>query len=300
MKSAIREYPLDSLVIDPWRRLSRPAASEDRGACLEERFPGFPLIVVDRTRRVIWGECLVEHLRLAEVGSTTVMEVSLSSKESLFLGFNLLQAVFRVNLYEKLHFAALALEESSADEIRRRTGLDIPLNPSLIAQLPLLLDREFAPLLREGRIALPAARELISLPEDARPPLRQLLESVHFTAAQGLKLISMIREILARDGSSAADIFSRAEFQTALSTARPAEAILKFLHVLRFPMATEAEKEWAAAVDALDLPRGMRVLHAPFFEPPGQEIIWKLPDMKALKKLARVLHAGYPTDRREG
>ena len=148
MKPSVHEYPLDSLVIAPHLRLSRPSASEDRGTILNERFPGLPLIVVDRNRRVIWGECLVEHLRAERVESATVMEVSLSLKEALFLGFNLLQAVFRVNLYEKLYFASLALEESSPDEIRRRTGLDIPLKPSIITQLPLLLGEDFVHLLR--------------------------------------------------------------------------------------------------------------------------------------------------------
>ncbi|HDP94414.1 MAG TPA: hypothetical protein ENN40_03530 [Candidatus Aminicenantes bacterium] len=285
MIGTICTLPLDSLKIDPHRRLSRPSSMENRGESLDRRFPGMPLIIVDSKQRVIWGECRLEFLKQRKVVTAEIMQVALSPLESLYLGFNLLQAVFSVNLYEKLYFASLALEEAKPEEIRRRTGLDIPLNPGLIAQLPTLLGRDFAILLREGRIALPAARELAALAVDSRRSLLGLMETVHFTASQGLRLAAMVREILARDGCEVDDVLRRAEVHTALLHQRPAEAVLNRLHALRFPMVTAAEKEWRERVERLELPKEISVRHAPFFEPPGIQVNLDLPDLEALRRL---------------
>ncbi len=285
MTACVYSLAPDSLHIDPRRRLSWPSAEEERGRSLDSRFPGMPLVVVDSQRRVIWGECRLEYLLQQQVDCVPVLEVDLPPLECLFLGFNLLQMVFTANLYEKLYFAALALEQARPEEIRRRTGLDIPLNPSLIAQLPVLLSGDFTFLLREGRLALPAARELAALPAEARRPLVELITDVHFTASQGLKLISMTREIMARDGCGMVEVLTRAGIDSACRTQRPAEAVLERLEAERFPMVAAEEKAWRRQVERLQLPPHIRVRHAPFFEPPGVEVNLHLADLDELHRL---------------
>lgn len=292
MSTSLVMLPLDLLRIDPRRRLSWPSSMEDRGESLGERFPGLPLIVVDSGDRVIWGECRLEFLKQRHVTSAQVMKTAISRLQSLFLGFNLMQAFFSVNLYEKLYFAALALEEAKPEEIRSHTNLDIPLNPGLIAQLPTLLNRDFELLMREGRIALPAARELAALAPDQRRPLLDLMTAVHFTASQGLRLVAMVREILARDGCEVNDVVRRAQVDAALHHQRPAESVLRRLHAMRFPMVTAAEKEWCERVEKLELPPRISVRHAPFFEPPGIQVTLDLPDLDALRRLVDALKNG--------
>ncbi|MBN1195817.1 MAG: hypothetical protein JXA62_00250 [Candidatus Aminicenantes bacterium] len=292
MSASLIMLPLDLLRIDPRRRLSWPSSGEDRGESLGKRFPGLPLIVVNSGDRVIWGECRLEFLKKHKKASALVIKTAISPLQSLFLGFNLMQAFFSVNLYEKLYFAALALEEAKPEEIRSHTGLDIPLNPGLIAQLPTLLSRDFALLLREGRISLPAARELAALAANSRRPLLDLMTAVHFTASQGLRLVAMVREILARDGCEVNDVLRRAELDTALHHQRPADTVLMRLHALRFPMVTAAEKEWRERVEKLELPPRIHVRHAPFFEPPGIQVSLDLSDLEALRRLVEILKNG--------
>ena len=294
MTTSIRTCFLADLKMDPRRRLSWPAENEARGHGLDARFPGLPLIVVDPQQHVIWGHCRVEFLLGKGVDQAVVMEVRLEPLAALFMGFNLLQTFFSANLYEKLNFAALALEASDPAEIHLRTGLDIPLNPGLISQLPVLLGNDFSQLMREGRIALPAAREAAAMAPDCRRPLLQLMGQVRFTATQGLRLVSMMREIQARDGSRVEEVLNQAGKAALRSPQRPAEAVLDHLHALRYPRATAAEKAWSEKIARMQLPPKMQVTHAPFFEPPGLEVRLKLPDLGALHRLARFLEQTLP------
>jgi len=279
-----------SLSLNPQLRLSYPSPEEDRAASLLQRFPGLPLVVVDEKLQVVFGECIHHHALTRGIESIPVIQGNFPIPEALFLGFNLLKAMFPVNLYEKIHFAHLALKHAPIEEIRNATGIDLPLNAEFIAHLPILIQENFMPVLREGHISLKTALEICELSPQNRPPLFNLFRETHFSVSQGFRAVEMLREIMNRDDVSAIQILNDCNLPRMKETDRPAQAIISALHAIRFPLSLEAEKNWQRELAELGIPREIQVTHAPFFEKKEIEIHWKLQGIESLRHLAGQIH----------
>jgi hypothetical protein len=254
---------------------------------LAERLPGFPLIIVNQENEILFGIDYYHYLKSQNVTETDVMCSEVNDKEALLLNFNLKEKLTGVNLYEKLVFVRKILPLAEKEEIYRKTGLDVTINPQLQENLDLLLTDEFKAVLTGEKVTLKAALALCSFSQQDRGTLLELFAAIPFTSSHQLKILEMSEEILFRDKQPLQEIFQRLDIEKSLEQERPQKAIIDTLFKHRNPVYAESEKQWLEEIEGMDLPGNMQVTHFPFFEKKQVRLTVLLDDVEELKKILK-------------
>jgi hypothetical protein len=255
--------PLGAIDPDDAYDLSFPHLP-DRAAGMEARFPGLPLLVVDRARRVVCGHDLLLLLRQRGEIRARALQVDLEPAAALLLNYNILNTLFGLNLYEKLLFVKKISPYCSLEEIRRRAEPDFTLDEFLLQMLGILLAEPFRTCLASGRVGLRAALKIADLAEEDRSEMLGLLRSCKFSESQQQLLVQLLEEIAFREKHALARILDTSGVRQALAGEMPQKKILAAVQNLRYPELARAEKEWESwqkkmAADNVSL------AHAPLF-----------------------------------
>jgi len=236
-----------------------------RYIAIENKFPGLPLLIVDREKRLVWGHDYFRLLRVRGRKKSVAFSVDLVPAEALFLNFNLSERMFKLNLYEKLLFVRKISSLCPRAEIQSRADLDFSLNDVLFQSLDALLHVRLRQVLAAGHLGLKAA---LRLTEKAAPDQRALLrlfKAVKFSESHQLQVVQILEEIAFREKKSFARILAVAAISSLLKLEMPQQKIMEALHRLRFPAFSQHESEWRRWQKGKIVPGRLVLAHEPFF-----------------------------------
>jgi len=256
----------------------------ERYAGIEDKFPGLPLLVVDKARRVICGHDCLLLLRQRREIRVRVLQVDLGPAEALLLNYNVLNRLFGLNLYEKLLFVKKISPWCSMEEIRRRAELDFALNEFLQQRLEILLAEPFRTCLAVGRLGLKAALKVADMAEKDRTEVIGLMRACKFSESQQLLLVQLLEEIAFREKKSLAPILAASGLDLLLEKEMPQKKILDVLQKLRYPELTQVESEWNQWQKKMAA-GSVSFTHAPFFAKEEIQIIMTLKNRSEAEKL---------------
>jgi hypothetical protein len=237
----------------------------ERCAAIENKFPGLPLLIVDRSKRLVWGHAYRRWLQGKGRKKTVVFMADIAPAAALFLNFNLSNRIFGLNLYEKLLFVSKIIGLCPIAEIQRRAELDFHLNDTLLRHLDALLSGAMRPVLAAGQLGLKAALRLAETALPDRRALLGLFKAVRFSDSHQLQVIRLLEETAFREKKSFARILAAAEISGLLKQEMPQQKILAALHRLRFPAWSRHESEWRQWQKKKAHRAGVVLSHDPFF-----------------------------------
>ncbi len=260
-----QEVVLETLHPEPFFDISFPADITERFRQVEP-FSSLPLIVVSPDNSILAGFDVYRFFLSRGTGRVTVLTGELTRGDALCLNYNIANALFSLNLLEKLIFVQRILTVSEPAGIYRRVKLDINVNRDLRSKIDLLLSPQFRHLLSHDAVNLKTALRICDLDEVDRPSAIILFQSIPFTSSQCLQILEILEEICFRDKTTVEKILAAINFESQSQLKKPQQAIIQAITRLRYPMAARAEDEWQNRLKALNLPAYIKVSHTPFFE----------------------------------
>jgi hypothetical protein len=280
----IKRIKLADLRVHEKYLLSFPVMPEVYGI-LREKFADLPFIIINIENEIIFGSDYYHLLKAKNTVEVDVVQVDISVKDALILNYNLKEKLTGLNLYEKLVFIKKITPLAETAEIYGKTGLDITINQELSGKVEVLISNEFQDVLINEAITLKSALKLSDFQPEDRKVLVDLFSNVSFTASHQQKILEMVEEVIFRDKYSMAEIFEKLDIYKNMEMEKPQKAIIDVLFTYRYPVYTEAEKQWQEEVKGLNLPDNIKVTHYPFFEKKGLEVTIHVPDTTELKKM---------------
>lgn len=123
----------------------------------------------------------------------------------------------------------------------------------------------------EKRLSAKAFKSLLDLNARSRSSVVSWILSINLNSKQQLQFIEYLQDISMRDECSVHDLLLDEDLINILNDAnrnspQKAKAILRRLKSRRFPMLDRSEKAYRKYISSLDLPKGARIHHPPFFE----------------------------------
>ena len=262
-----------------------------RYAALEEKFPGLPLLIVDKAKRVVWGHDYLRLLLGRGQENAVILEANIDPATALFLNFNLSNRLFGLNLYEKLLFVKKIFSLCPVAEIRRRADLDFNLNDTLLQRLDALLSDPLRQVLAAGQLALKAAVRLPDIAPPDRLAVLGLFKEVKFSESQQLQVMQFLEETAFREKKSFARILAALGLPHLLRLEMPQHKIMEALNRRRFPACSRRESEWRQWQKKMTIPGRLLLAHVPFFAKEEIQISLtaknKLEAEELLRKLTR-------------
>ena len=126
------------------------------------------------------------------------------------------------------------------------------------------LDAEIRDLATRRRLPQVYLARWLHLDQSGRSALLELARVLRFRTGQLVAALDLLDEISVREQTSAAQILARPSLRRLVtgggSAPERAHAVLDELRAIRFPRLRETTKRLEAAIAALRLPRGIRVL----------------------------------------
>jgi hypothetical protein len=269
-------------------RLSYPLRP-DLYARMEDRFPGWPLLALDRKNRVVYGHDYVSLLRRRKKGACRALRLDIREGEGLLLNFGIKKILTGVNLFEQLLFVRKVLPFFPASEIQRRAGLSFAVGELLPDKLRVLLHPPFRPVFIADRIGSRIALKLLEWPGEDREALLQVLAAAAFTENQQLRLVELAEEISFARKEPVLRVLSRAGVHRWLKREMPQKRILESLVRLRYPRCSGTEERWLKEIGEFTRDGRVQVRHHPFGEKKDVELVIRVSDReKALKMLENI------------
>jgi len=279
------ELTLDLAAVDPddAYAFTYPHLPE-RYEGIAEKFPGLPLLVIDRTRRVVSGHDYLLLLRQRAEIQAQAMQVDLAAADALILNYNLLHHLFGLNLYEKLLFLKKISPWCPDADIQRRAELNFTLSDHLRSSLDLLLAEPFRFCLAAGHLGMQAALRLADMAEEDRLAPLGLFRACKFSESQQVQVMKLLEESAFREKKNLAGLLSAAGLAALLEQEMPQKKIIAALQARRYPAVAQMETDWHAWQKKV-APTNVSVAHAPFFAREGVQVTVSLKNRAAAEKL---------------
>jgi hypothetical protein len=255
-----------------------------RCAVVEKKFPGLPLLIVDKEKRLVWGHDYLRFLRSRGQESAVIFEAQISPAAALYLNFNLSNRFFGLNLYEKLLFVKKISGLCPQTEIQHLAELDFTLNEFLLEKLEILLAEPFRTCLAAGRLGLKAALKIADMAEGDRLAMVGLLQACKFSESQQWLLTQWLEETAFREKKTLATILAASGLDLLLEKEMPQKKILDVLQALRYPEFARAEGEWRKWQKKMAA-GCVSLAHAPFFASKEVQVTVTVKNLAAAEKL---------------
>lgn len=276
------------IVTDDVYAFSCPPAPE-RWRGMADKFPGLPLLVVDRVLRVVCGHDSLLLPRPGGEARFSALQVDLPAAECLLLNYNILERLFGLNLCEKLLFIKKISPLLPDAEIRRRAGLGFALDDELRLRLDVLLAAPFRSCLAAGRLGLRTALKLAGQDEGDRLAQLEVLQACGFSESRQWQLAQMLEEIAFRDKKPVAAVLAECNLQSLLQSEMPQEKVLEALRGRRYPALARREKAWRTWRRKAEAGGGLSLAHAPLFAREEVQVTLTVKNRAAAEKLLHKL-----------
>lgn len=258
------DLKLEDISRDDVYDFSFPQCSQ-RYTAIEEKFPGLPLLIVDRAKRVVWGHDYLRLLLGRGQKKVLILEADFAPAAALLLNFNLSNRLFGLNLYEKLLFVKKISSLYPLEEIQRRADLGFNLNDMLFQRLDALLSDPFRQALGAGQLGLKAAMRLADIAALDRLAVLGFFMEVKFSESHQLQIIQLLEEIAFHEKKSFAWILAALGLNHLLKLEMPQHKIMEALNLRRFPACSRLESEWQQWQKKMTIPGRLLLAHVPFF-----------------------------------
>ena len=274
-------------------RLSYPLRP-DLYARMEDRFPGWPLLALDRKKRVVYGHDYVSLLRRRKDGACRVLRLDIHEGEGLLLNFGIKKILTGLNLFEQLLFVRKILPFFPVPEIQRRAGLSFAVEEFLPNKLDVLLRPPFRPALVADRISPKIALKLLDLPGEDRASLLQVLAAAAFTENQQLRLIELAEETAFARKEPVFRVLSRAGIHRLLKREMPQKQILASLFRFRYPLFSENEKRWLEKIGRIAEGGRIQVRRHPYAEKKEMDVVIRVGSEQQALSVLDILKKTFP------
>jgi len=254
------------------------------------------LVVIAGYRRIQ----ALKSLRIKKIPCRVLPEMSRSAMECLLL-----------NLYDNL--VSRKLNDVEKGMVLNRLSLHLPRMEIIKHYMPLLglpsheetlrlymaletdLGTEMKLSLARGQLSLQAAKMLLHMSAESRPHVFRFMDNIKFNMNQQKQFFDFIVDIAHMENMSIPDVLSESSLERVRSDSRTnnpqkARAVLQLLHSRCLPGLAEAEKKFRSLVAGLDLPKGVRIEHPPFFEAPHYRLELLFKQGRELKEKITHLH----------
>jgi hypothetical protein len=258
------EMKLEDIRRDDAYDFSYPRCPQ-RYVAIEAKFPGLPLLIVDKEKRLVWGHDYLRLLLGRGGKKAIVWAADIAPGAALFLNFNLSDRLFGLNLYEKLLFVRKISVFCPAVEVQRRAGLDFSLNDVLLESLEALLDVSLRQVLAAGQLGLKAALRLIGFSVPDQRALLRLFMKVRFSESHQLQVMQLAEEIAFREKKSLPRVLAALRLSHWLKLEMPQHKIMDALNRRRYPAYSHCQDEWRQWQKQKAVPGRIALSHAPFF-----------------------------------
>lgn len=150
------------------------------------------------------------------------------------------------------------------------------------------LDVNIKESIAKGALSLKATKLILDTDRKYHSAIYRLISNVKFNSNQQIQFIEYICDISIKENIPIPELLSEERLakiseDQKMNNPQKAKLILDRLRSRRFPSLTRAEKAFKATVSRLDLPKGVRIQHPPFFEAPDYRLEILFRDGKDLK-----------------
>jgi ParB family chromosome partitioning protein len=150
------------------------------------------------------------------------------------------------------------------------------------------LDENIKKSIVEGALSLKATKLILDSDHEHHSVIFRWIIHIKFNFNQQIQFIEYVCDISIKENKPIHEILSEVQLVSIsedqkLNNPQKAKRILDLLRSRRYPSLTRAEKTFKATVSSLDLPKGVRVKHPPFFEAPDYVLEILFRDGKDLK-----------------
>jgi hypothetical protein len=274
-------------------RLSYPLRP-DLYARMEDRFPGWPLLALDRENRVVCGHDYVSLLRRRGEGSCRGLRLDIPEGEGLLLNFGIKKLLSGLNLFEQFLFVRKVLPFFPAPEIQRRADLPFAVEEWLPDKLDMLLCPPFRPVLIADRIGPKSALKLLDMPRADCEALLEVLAAAAFTESQQLRLIELAEETAFARKERVSRVLSRAGVRRLLKREMPQKQILASLFRIRYPLFSEDETRWLEKIGKITAGGRLQVRRHPFAEKKEMEVVVRVVNGQQALRVLDILKKALP------
>jgi len=236
-----------------------------RCAEAEIKFPGLPLLIVDKTQQLVWGHDYFRFLMGRGRKNAAVLEADVVPNEALFLNFNLSNHLFGLNLYEKLLFVRKISRYCPPAEIQRRVDLGFALNDDLYQHLDGVLHISLRQPLATGLLSLKAALRLMDFSVSDRRVLLKLFLQVKFSESHQLLAMQLLEETAFREKKPLSGLMATLLLTDLLDQEMPQQKIMAAIRRLRFPELSRCEDEWRQWEKKRSVSGRVALAHVPLF-----------------------------------
>ncbi len=144
----------------------------------------------------------------------------------------------------------------------------------------------------EKQVALSSAMRIAEFSPSTQSSLLNVLKHVNPSTNKLNELLTLIREIAARDGTSVEEILQRYQLLTIVadpSVAAPEKvaALRQTLRSVRLPHLTERQKQLTQLIQGLQLPQQAKLIADPYFEDPKLKLEYQFSRPEELDALVK-------------
>lgn len=236
-----------------------------RCAETERKFPGLPLLVIDKEQRLVWGHDYLLFLQGQNAERAAMCEVDIIPVEALFLNFQLSKHLLGLNLYEKLLFVKKISRLCEPMEIQRRVELGFTLNEEFFRHLDGLLHVSLRQILAAGHVSMKTALRLMDFSAADRRAVLELFLNVRFSESHQLLAAELLAEIAFREKKPLSGILTALPLANLLAQEMPQQKIMAAIRRLRLPELSHHEDEWRLWEKKRTVPGRVALAHAPLF-----------------------------------
>ncbi|MFH1487345.1 MAG: hypothetical protein ABII06_00410, partial [Pseudomonadota bacterium] len=235
---------------------------------------------------------------LKEAPCIDLSESDLSALELLLINLHDNLATRPFNDVEKGMILSRLISRVSEEEILNRYMplLGLPSRGETLQTMTALeaLDPDIRSALVNKQISLQTTKTLLNLEAPSRIKIFGSIISLKLNFNNQRQLIESLLDLSFKEEAPFHQILDSASLQEILNhpklnTPQKAARILAFLHGLRYPLLTKAEKAFQKMISGLDLPPDTRIDHPPFFEGEGLKLEIHFRDGKDLQEKMRRL-----------
>lgn len=150
----------------------------------------------------------------------------------------------------------------------------------------------------ENAIALSSATRIAEFTPSTQTSLLNVLTHINPSTNKLNELLTLIREIAARDGTSVEEILQRYQLLTIVAdptVAAPEKvaALRQTLRSVRLPHLTERQKQLTQLIEGLQLPNTARLVADPYFEDPRLKLEYQFSAPEELNNLIASLQEAF-------
>jgi len=150
----------------------------------------------------------------------------------------------------------------------------------------------------QSDLALSSAGRIAEFSSSTQQELLPVLTQIRPSASKLNELLTLIREIAARDGMTVEEILHRYQFMQVVAdrSTTPADkvrALRQALRGIKLPQLTERQNQMAQLVRSLDLPESAKVVHDPYFEDEKIKLECRFSTPEEIEQLANKIQAAF-------